>query len=188
MKTINPKAIRWYLPEGKTQKVPSVTSSLQLMPDDPYIQTWKESLTEEAYLAYMDKIFERGDIIHKLCENHFNGTYEPVTLVPEYQPYVTGFHRFLALHGADITPFLTEYALYSEELGIAGRFDFLCEWNGHFTLVDWKTSASARIPPSMVEKYRMQTAMYVNLWNFTNERQITQAVVVPLTAANKKGL
>ena len=188
MKNINPKAIRWYQESDEQQKLPSVTSVLQLLPDDPYIQKWKESLTEEAYLAYMNKIFERGDIIHKLCENHFNGVYEPITLVPEYQPYITGFHRFLALHGANITPYHTEYALYSAELGIAGRLDFLCEWDTQFTLVDWKTSASARIPPSMVEKYRAQTAFYVKIWNVTHDRKITQAVIVPLTAANKKGL
>lgn len=109
-------------------------------------------------------------------------------MVPEYQPYITGFHRFLALYANKIIPHTTEEALYCAEIGIAGRVDFICEWDGVFTLIDWKTSASARIPPSMVEKYRMQTAMYVKIWNLTNVRDITQAVIVPLTSANKKGL
>lgn len=89
MKTINPDSIRWYTNEDTGIKVPSATSALQLLPDDPYIEKWKNSLTPEEYKAYMDKIFYRGDIIHKLCENHFASIYDPIPIEPEYQPFIT---------------------------------------------------------------------------------------------------
>lgn len=119
MKTLIPESIRWYTIPDTGMKLPSVTSVLQLIPDDIYIEKWKSSMTVEEYLAYMDKVFTRGDIIHKLCENHFNGTYDPVPLEPEYQPYVTGFHRFLALHSANIVPYFTEERIECPEIGIA---------------------------------------------------------------------
>lgn len=119
MKNINPASIRWYTDPETGQKLPSVTSVLQLMPDDPYIEKWKSSMSVEEYLAYMDKVFYRGDIIHKLCENHFNGTYEPIPLGPEYQPYVTGFHRFLALYADKIVPYFTEEQIVCAAIGIA---------------------------------------------------------------------
>lgn len=186
MKTLLPASIRWYQ-EGEIQ-LPSVTSVLQLMPDDPYIEKWKNWLTPEEYLAYMAKIYRRWDIIHKLCENHFAGIFEPIPLEPEYQPFVTGFHRFLALYNDKIRPHKTEERIASVELWVAWRLDFICEWDGIFTLIDWKTSSSSRIPPALVDKYKMQTAIYVKIWNVTHDRQVTQAVVVPLTNANKKWL
>lgn len=119
MKNINPASIRWYTDPVTGMKLPSVTSVLQLIPDDPYIEKWKNSLSVEEYLAYMDKVFLRGDIIHKLCENHFAQVYDPIPMEPEYQPYITGFHRFLALHNANIVPYFTEERIECTEIGIA---------------------------------------------------------------------
>lgn len=116
MKAINPACIRWYIDPETGQRLPSCTSVLQLMPDDPYIEKWKNSLTTEEYTAYMDKVFTRGDIIHKVCEDYFSGTYSPIPLEPEYQCYINGFHRFLALYNNDITPYRTEESMSSAEL------------------------------------------------------------------------
>lgn len=46
MKPVNPAFIRWYEEPGKP-KVPSVTSILQQMPEESYIEKWKASIGEE---------------------------------------------------------------------------------------------------------------------------------------------
>lgn len=187
-KLINPDSIRWYTDPITGQKLPSVTSVLQLMPEESFMTKWRESMTVEEYLAYMDKVFERWTIIHKMCEDYFNGTHSPIPLNPEYQCYINGFHRFIALYASNIIPYFTEETMACADLGIAWTADFSCEWDWKFTLIDWKTSSSSRVTGLMLEKYRMQTAMYVKIFEYTRGRTIEQAIVVPLTSANKKGL
>lgn len=188
MKVLNPDSIRWYIDPLTGLKLPSVTSVLQLAPEEPFLEKWRNSMTVEEYLAYMDKVFERGTIIHKLCEDYFNGTHSQIPLNPEYQCYINGFHRFIAMYASNITPYFTEETMACSDLGIAWTADFLCEWEWKFTLIDWKTSSSARVTGLMLEKYRMQTAMYVKIFEYTRGRTVEQAVVVPLTAANKNWL
>ena len=188
MKVLNPDSIRWYTDPLTGLKLPSVTSVLQLAPEEPFLEKWRNSMTVEEYLAYMDKVFERGTIIHKVCEDYFNGTHSQIPLNPEYQCYINGFHRFIALYASNIVPYFTEETMACSDLGIAWTADFLCEWDGKFTLIDWKTSSSARVTGLMLEKYRMQTALYVKIFEYTRWRTVEQAVVVPLTAANKNGL
>jgi len=189
MKTLHPDSIRWYIDEKTWTKLGSVTSILQLLDDDPFIEKWKNSLTVEEYLKYMEKVYERGTLIHKMCEYHFKGEFLPIPLNPEYQCYINGFHRFLALHQHEIVPIGTEHTMASTDIGMAGTTDFICEWTNLKTLVDWKTSSSSSISWSMKERYRMQTAGYVKIYEMLHPGfYFDQAIIVPLTSANKSWL
>jgi hypothetical protein len=100
--------------------------------------------TEEACL--------RGTYIHDAIEMDLQndlGECDPLLL-----PYVEAARKFLRDGDAEVL--LVEAPLPDPLLGIAGKLDLLCRWQGKTAVVDWKSGSKAKW-------HAYQTAIYKHL-------------------------
>jgi hypothetical protein len=105
---------------------------LRLLPPGQAIREVKQ-----APFARRDAAAELGDLVHAAVEATASGRARP-TLLPQAEPYLAGFDRFLA----DRRPvFLAaERTVYSRRYGYAGTFDAIASLPGHgVVLLDVKT-------------------------------------------------
>lgn len=188
---IDPTTIRWY--KDWDIALPSVTSILRLAPVPQFIQSWQERIGLQAYNEHIDKILQRGTAIHKVCENFFLKTNNPIPTDYELQWFITGFYTFVAKFWTNISPtfdwYKIEEKIASKDFGYAGTIDFICKFFGKNTLIDWKTSSSSSLSGEMANNYGMQVVAYAMLWNYLYPKnQIDQCMIVVLTNKKKDGL
>lgn len=184
---LDPKFFRYY--ERDWLRLPSVTTVLQLLPEPDWVRLWKERIGPEQYKIEMEWYGDRGTTIHLMCENYFLGKNEPLPTDPKLAKFVAGFNYFTMAYKHLFGEVLEiEWELFSEEIGIAWRFDIVFELWGLLTLTDWKTSTNSRLDAMQKARYTMQLSAYWKIWNLTHERQIDQAMIVLFSDSKKNGL
>lgn len=185
------------------QGLPSVTSILNVLEDPIYIRKWKENAEDpNEPERVMDNAKKRGSYIHLVASDYYTKSelnYDPDSLnqykerygLPEFDDKVStfllGFNKFIAQE--DVVPIAVEKSMVHQELGFAGKPDIIGFFRGKLTLIDWKTSSSARISKELLLKYWIQLAAYVAMWNYRNPgNKIEQMAIIPFTNARKSGL
>lgn len=148
---------RFYtLPDGT--KLPSVTTVLGAQKKAGII-AWRKKVGEEQANKISRIATGRGTAVHTLCENYLNN--EPVKMgMPD------AYEMFLS-----IKPILNrinnihyqECALWSKQLGMAGRVDCIGEFDGKLAVIDFKTSKRAKTE-AHIEDYFWQTTAYALMY------------------------
>jgi len=152
-----PDGKRYYtLPDGT--KLPSVTTVLGAQKKDA-IMAWRKRVGEDVANAISKKATGRGTNVHTLCERYLNN--EPLG---DVMPDAVEMFRSLKplLNRIDNIQY-QECALWSKQLGMAGRVDCIGEFDGVLSVIDFKTSKKIK-HISHIEDYFWQTSAYALMY------------------------
>lgn len=148
-----PDGKRYYVtPSGS--KLPSVTTVVGAQKKQA-IMEWRRRVGEDVANKISRQATSRGTNVHTLCEKYLNNE-ELGEMMPD------AFEMFRSLK-----PLLNrinnihyqEVALWSEQLGLAGRVDCIGEFDGVLSVIDFKTSKKIKTV-EQVEDYWWQTTAY----------------------------
>ncbi|MER7077928.1 hypothetical protein SAMN02982929_07198 [Saccharopolyspora kobensis] len=155
---------RFYVREDREERVPGVTSVLNMIPK-PFLTFWAakvvaetalECLPEVTGLALKDKqgaidflkgaprrstsgAADTGTEVHNLFERIARG--EQLGRVhPDYRPYVDGIHAFNDKYSPEYL--FVEDTVWSDAHGYAGSFDAIVRIDGETVMLDAKTTRS----------------------------------------------
>lgn len=175
--------MRYYqIPNGRF--LPSITTVLNYG-DKPWLEAWKNKLGKTAAEKEQKRCAERGTLIHTMCEEFIQN--KPLADIIKSHPndYLKLFNQMkYALKGNVDNIFLQENALWSEELGIAGRVDLVAEYKGTLSIIDFKT-ANYMKDIANIQNYFQQCAGYALMVEEMYGLSINNIVVI---IANEKGL
>ena len=162
---------RFYvLPSGV--KVPSITTVLGAMKKEA-IQAWRNRVGEDVANQISRKASGRGTNVHTLCERYLNND-SLGNIMPDAK------EMFLS-----IKPYLNkinnihyqEQALWSKNLGVAGRVDCIAEYEGELSIIDFKTSKKIKTI-EQIEDYFWQTCAYALMYEERVGRAIDNLVII----------
>lgn len=155
LECVTTDAGRWYTtPDGF--KYHSVTTFLGKTSDHGWLDDWREGLGAEAADAETQRCADRGEAVHKACEDYLHNldTFEKsageyVRLFRQIRPYLNRVTEVYAI----------EIPLFSRLLRLAGRVDLIAVWKGELCIIDFKTSNRIKTK-EMIEDYGLQLACY----------------------------
>jgi genome maintenance exonuclease 1 len=152
-----PDGKRYYtLPDGT--KLPSVTTVLGAQ-KKAAIMAWRKRVGEDVANAISKKATGRGTNVHTLCERYLNN--EPLgNVMPDA---VEMFRSLKPLLNNINNIHYQECALWSKQLGMAGRVDCIGEYDGVLSVIDFKTSKKIK-HISQIEDYFWQTSAYALMY------------------------
>jgi len=167
-----PDGRRFYTVPVTGEKLPSVTTVLGAMKKEA-IMKWRKRVGEDAANAISRKASGRGTNVHTLCERYLNN--EPLgDIMPDAK------EMFLS-----IKPILNninnihyqEQALWSTQLGMAGRVDCIAEYEGELSVIDFKTSKRIKTSED-IEDYYWQTTAYGLMYEELIGEPINNLVII----------
>lgn len=151
--TTFPDGKRYYsLPDGT--RLPSVTTVLGAQKKQS-IMAWRKRVGEEVANKISKKATGRGTNVHTLCERYLNnkGTGD---MMPDAKEMFVALKP--ELNRID-NIWYQEQALWSKQLGMAGRCDCIAEFDGVLSIIDFKTSSKIKTK-EMIEDYFAQCTAY----------------------------
>jgi ATP-dependent exoDNAse (exonuclease V) beta subunit len=152
-----PDGKRYYtLPDGT--RLPSVTTVLGAQKKDAII-AWRKRVGEATANAISKKATGRGTNVHTLCERYLNN--DPLgDIMPDAKEMFMSLkpllNRINNIH-------YQECALWSKQLGMAGRVDCIGEFDGELSVIDFKTSKKIKTEAN-IEDYFWQTTAYALMY------------------------
>jgi genome maintenance exonuclease 1 len=157
--TTSPTGVRHYTtPEGETY--PSITTVLGHK-EKPWLKEWQNMLGPQKAAAEQKRCADRGTAIHEMIEHYLNN--DDGFTKGYAQEHVRGFNQLkMRLNHIDNIR-AQEIALWSDQLGVAGRVDCIGEYDGVLSIIDFKTSNNNKTN-EMIEDYWLQTAAYAIMW------------------------
>ena len=161
---------RFYDIDGKAY--PSVTSVLGIK-KKAELQGWREKIGENVANWEMGRAARRGKATHLLVEEYLKGKTPsergvlPLGLFKLLRPYIDQIDN---IH-------LLETIMYSPKLTIAGQVDWIAEYNGKLSVIDFKTANKER-QESWIENYFLQTTAYAQMYEETYGKNIDQIVIL----------
>tara|TARA_B110001454_G_C12543889_1_gene360610 strand:- start:23 stop:670 length:648 start_codon:yes stop_codon:yes gene_type:complete len=152
----------------------SITTLLSNLSKDG-IQKWRERVGAEEANRISTKASRQGTAVHALCEQY----------IKNEQDFLTGSMPHLVEMFESIQPLLdridnvhvTEGALYSDELKLAGRTDLIAEFDGQTAIIDYKTSRRIKTW-EMCHSYFMQGAFYAHAYEERTGIAINNIVII----------
>ena len=166
-----PDGRRYYTLEDGT-KLPSVTTVLGAQKKQA-IMEWRKRVGEEVANAISKKATNRGTNVHSMCEEYLNneklGVYMPdaIEMFLSIKPYLNKINN---IH-------YQEQALWSTQLGMAGRVDCIAEYEGVLSVIDFKTSKKVKSHED-IEDYFWQTTAYALMYEEMVGLPIHQLVII----------
>lgn len=166
-----PDGKRYYkLPDGT--KLPSVTTVLGAMKKDA-IMAWRKRVGEAEANRISKKATGRGTNVHSLCEKYLNNE-SLGQMMPDAQEMFLSLkpllNRINNIH-------YQEQALWSTQLGMAGRVDCIGEFDGELSVIDFKTSKKIKTKVQ-IEDYFWQTSAYALMYEELIGRPINNLVII----------
>lgn len=167
-----PDGRRHYVtPEGN--KLPSVTTVVGAQKKKA-IMEWRKRVGEEKANQISRKATSRGTNMHTLCEIYLNNEKPTGEVMPDAK------EMFLA-----IKPYLNkinnihyqEVALWSNQLGLAGRVDCIAEYEGELSVIDFKTSKRVKDREDVLD-YFWQTTAYALMYEELVGKPIDNLVII----------
>jgi len=148
-----PDGKRYYVtPAGN--KLPSVTTVIGAQ-KKASIMAWRKRVGEEAANKISRQASSRGTNVHTLCERYLNND-KLGDIMPDakemFKSLIPLLNRIDNIH-------YQEQALWSEQLGLAGRVDCIGEFDGVLSVIDFKTSKRVKARDDILD-YFWQTAAY----------------------------
>lgn len=166
-----PDGKRYYtLPDGT--RLPSVTTVLGAMKKEA-IMAWRKKVGEDVANAISKKATGRGTNVHTLCERYLNNE-SLGNIMPD------ALEMFLSLkpHLNKINNIhYQEQALWSTQLGMAGRVDCIGEYEGELSVIDFKTSRKIKTI-DQIEDYFWQTSAYALMYEELIGTPIDNLVII----------
>lgn len=147
---------------------PSMTTVLSIRGKEG-IYAWRKRVGNEEANRITKRATTRGTQFHSLMEQYF---LNQITDVEEFRSNAMArnpgvWYLFLeAIHelGEKIGKiYCVEDYLYSDEYGVAGAVDMIAEWDGVISVIDFKTSNSAK-KEEWIENYFIQGTGYAKMF------------------------
>ena len=182
LKTENIEGKRFYVtPKGN--KYVSITSLLSNLSKDS-ISQWRRRVGETEANKISRQASSRGTRVHNICESYIQNQ---VGILEDALPDAIDMFK-------SIVPFLdridnihvVEGALYSDDLGVAGRTDLIAEFDGNLAVIYYKTS---RKPKNweMCHSYFMQGAFYAYAYEELTGTPLNNIIII-MAVENDKPL
>jgi ATP-dependent exoDNAse (exonuclease V) beta subunit len=164
---------RRYVVNGKL--LPSVTTVTSYQ-NRKSIAQWRERVGEETANQISQFASTNGTKFHKLVEDYINN--EEVEYDTEkYKIALNLFNQFqFILNDVNNIHYL-ESALYSENLGIAGRVDCIAEYQGKLSIIDFKSSSKPKYE-SQIKNYFVQETGYALMYEEMTGNKVEQIVTL----------
>ena len=168
-----PDGKRYYTLEDGS-RLPSVTTVIGAQKKQA-IMEWRKRVGEEEANRVSKKATSRGTNVHKLCEQYLNNE----------TGYMAGAMPDSVEMFLSIKPFLNkinnihyqEAALWSKQLGMAGRVDCIGEYEGELSVIDFKTSKKVKSHED-IEDYFWQTTAYSLMYEELIGNPINNLVII----------
>jgi len=166
-----PDGKRYYtLPDGT--KLPSVTTVLGAQKKQG-IMEWRKRVGEAEANRISKQATGRGTNVHTLCERYLNN--EALgDIMPDAKEMFLSLkpllNRINNIH-------YQECALWSKQLGMAGRVDCIAEFDGVLSVIDFKTSKKIK-QSAHIEDYYWQTAAYSLMYEEMIGQPIHDLVII----------
>ena len=164
---------RYYTsPSGK--RLPSVTTVVGAMKKQA-IMEWRNRVGEVEANRISKLATGRGNRVHDLAERYLkNEKIEWVREMPDsvemFRTLIPYLHRINNIH-------YIEQALWSEQIGLAGRVDLIAEWNGVLSVIDFKTSKKIKKKDD-IQDYFAQCTAYAGMYEEHVSVPVDQIVIV----------
>ena len=152
----------------------SITTLLANLSKDG-IQKWRNRVGATEANRISTKASRQGNAIHALCEKYIKN--EEGFLTESMPHLVEMFESILPLLDRVDNVHVTEGAMYSDELGLAGRTDLIAEFDGKLAIIDYKTSRRIKTW-SMCHSYFMQGAFYAHAYEERTGIPINNIVII----------
>ena len=172
LQTENIDGRRFYkTPNGNYQSITTLLSALS----KAGIQAWRKRVGETEANRISTKASRQGTAVHSLCEQYIKN--EEGFLTESMPHLVEMFESIQPLLDRIDNVHVTEGALYSDELGLAGRTDLIAEFDGKLAIIDYKTSRRIKTW-SMCHSYFMQGAFYAHAYEERTGIPINNIVII----------
>ena len=180
LKTENIEGKRFYVtPKGN--KYVSITSLLGNLSKQSIIE-WRRRVGEAEANKISRQASSRGTRVHNICESYIKnqeGILEGV--LPDA---IDMFNSILPLLDRIDNIHVAEGALYSDDLGVAGRTDLIGEFDEKLSVIDYKTSRKKKTW-EMCHAYFMQGAFYAHAYEELTGISINDIVIIMAVESDK---
>lgn len=166
-----PDGKRYYTLEDGT-RLPSVTTVLGAQKKQA-IMEWRKRVGEEVANQISGIATRRGTAVHTLCENYLNNENVKMGMPDAYEMFLSIkplLNRINNIH-------YQECALWSKQLGMAGRVDCIGEFDGVLSVIDFKTSKKVKTE-AHIEDYFWQTTAYALMYEEMIGTPINNIVII----------
>lgn len=164
---------RRYVVNGKL--LPSVTTVTSYQ-NRKVIAEWRERIGEETANKISQFASNNGTKFHKLVEDYVNNVDADYD-AEKYEVALKLFNQFKALLDDVDNIHYQESALYSEQLGIAGRVDCIAEYNGKLSVIDFKSSSKPK-HENQIQNYFVQETGYAMMYEEMTGNKVEQIVTL----------
>ena len=164
---------RRYVVNGKL--LPSVTTVTSYQ-NRKSIAEWRERVGEETANKISQFASTNGTKFHKLVEDYINNNQVEYD-TEKYEVALKLFNQFQPLLDDVNNIHYLESALYSEQLGIAGRVDCIAEYNGKLSIIDFKSSSKPK-HESQIQNYFVQETGYAMIYEEMSGQKVEQIVTL----------
>jgi ATP-dependent exoDNAse (exonuclease V) beta subunit len=181
LQTENIDGRRFYkTPNGNYQSITTLLSNLS----KAGISAWRKRVGAEEANRISTKASRQGTAVHALCEQYIKNEEDFLTdsmphLVEMFESIQPLLNRIDNVH-------VTEGALYSDELQLAGRTDLIAEFDEQLAIIDYKTSRRIKTW-EMCASYFMQGAFYAHAYEERTGIPINNIVII-MAVENEKPL
>ena len=166
-----PDGKRYYVtPSGN--KLPSVTTVIGAQKKEEILK-WRKKVGEEAANKISKQASSRGTNVHTLCERYLNND-KLGNIMPDAKEM---FHSLVPLLDRIDNIHYQEQALWSEQLGLAGRVDCIAEYDGVLSVIDFKTSKRIKTRDKILD-YFWQECAYALMYEELVGTPINQLVTI----------
>lgn len=148
------------------EKYPSVTTVLSKTKDMSHLFAWRDRIGHTEADKITRKAASRGTTTHLLCEKLV--TNQEIDLKQEMPLSVHLFKQLEKVLVKNVNNIrVSEGALFSHKLKVAGSVDLIASYRNHAAVIDFKTSSKNK-RKDWIEDYFMQCALYsYMLWEMT---------------------
>jgi genome maintenance exonuclease 1 len=164
---------RRYVVNGKL--LPSVTTVTSYQ-NRKSIAEWRERVGVDVANQISQFASNNGTKFHKIVEDYVNNLDADYD-TEKYEVALKLFNQFKALLDDVDNIHYQESALYSEQLGIAGRVDCIAEYNGKLSVIDFKSSSKPKYE-SQIQNYFVQETGYALMYEEMTGHKVEQIVTL----------
>jgi ATP-dependent exoDNAse (exonuclease V) beta subunit len=171
----------YYIPD-KNLSYPSITTILGATAYMPWLDKWREKVGIEEANRISKEATDRGEAVHTYLERYWNGEQEEVLKESSQD---TSFYDIAGMTKRLINAtekgvekvYMQEAALYSKNLGFAGRVDMVGNWRGTDAIIDFKTSKKRKYA-SNIKDFFLQVSGYAEAHNELFGTEINKLVIL----------
>lgn len=167
---------RRYVVNGKL--LPSVTTVTSYQ-NRKSIAEWRERVGADVANQISQFASNNGTKFHSIVEKYVDNSidFSEYEGNESYEVALKLFNQFKALLDDVNNIHYQESALYSEQLGIAGRVDCIAEYNGKLSVIDFKSSSKPK-HENQIQNYFVQETGYAMMYEEMTGRKVEQIVTL----------